>query len=432
MKGTTLIPFFVADRPASLRILRKIDLSSYDGPLGIMAHANTSKNFKNFLRVFPCNPESCDRHCDEYCSRLAGRVVKMCDSGAFSKRGCRYSYSDLFAAYEEMGVDYGIMADHLRDMEKTLESARLGIKEYRKKDWHFKLIGVAQGRSPTEYLKCYRALKRLGYECVAVGGLLKKRSNTSRYTYVQGNGVLYKVLERIRKEYPEDWLFALGCYHPRRHLRFQRLNLYGSDYKGWIFNYVPRKDLSTTQARASRYRQVRSFISREILGSPFYPGNCQHGGKRKQGTLVVISCGAKKIWREFPEAGPTRARDAYTGQFFRKNRKYAETFGDRWAILSAKYGLVDPDFPIPGDYDVKFNHRNATITTKDIREQIIKQRLNCVSQVVVLGGHEYGEAISEALSGLGVSVLRPLEKYRSIGRMTAAVTEAIKNHRQLE
>lgn len=34
----------------------------------------------------------------------------------------------------------------------------------------------------------------------------------------------------------------MGCYHPSRHKKFEILKVWGSDYKGWIFNYVSKID----------------------------------------------------------------------------------------------------------------------------------------------------------------------------------------------
>jgi len=36
------------------------------------------------------------------------------------------------------------------------------------------------------------------------------------------------------------------------------------------------------------------------------------------------------------------------------NREYAEHFGDRWVILSAKYGFLNPEDTIEGTYNVTF------------------------------------------------------------------------------
>ena len=69
--------------------------------------------------------------------------------------------------------------------------------------------------------------------------------------------------------------------------------------------------------------------------------------------LVIISCSDRKIWKKFPSAGPTPAKDAYTSPIFSVSREYAEKFGDRWLILSAKYGFIEPDFVIPANYNIR-------------------------------------------------------------------------------
>ena len=68
----------------------------------------------------------------------------------------------------------------------------------------------------------------------------------------------------------------------------------------------------------------------------------------------MVSCGRSKIWKINPNAGSALAKDAYIGAPFRVNREYAEKFADRWVILSAKYGFIDPDFVIAENYDVTF------------------------------------------------------------------------------
>lgn len=53
--------------------------------------------------------------------------------------------------------------------------------------------------------------------------------------------------------------------------------------------------------------------------------------------LVIVGCGKTK--RDVP----SKAKDLYTGQLFRAARKYAETHGDGWVIMSAGHGLLDPN-----------------------------------------------------------------------------------------
>lgn len=424
-----LVPFFVADRPASLRILRGIQTNAYAGPLGIMTHANTTENFRALLREFPCGALHPKGKHDAECKEIRRLgVVKFCDSGVFTKEGCSLDYDELFLRYESMGVQYGIIIDWMRNPKKTLRSARTGLAEYRTKKRSFSLVGVAQGRSVSEYLRCYRGLKALGYEHIAVGGLLKRRKNTSHYVHVRGNGVLYDVLEAIRSEYPDDWLFALGCYHPNRHQRLQHLGLYGSDYKGWIFNYKPLRHVSLSEARISRYAQVRTFLRTEVLDYPLF--QVTRGGRAPKSdsatrTLVVVACGSKKVWDESPRAGAVQARNVYVGRFFSLNRAYAERFGTDWAILSAKHGLVRPTDRIGSNYDVRLGRHKGVLSGSGLRRQVVSNGYHSFARVVVLGGRHYGQAISDAFVGTGIAVLRPLERYAGIGYMSAAVQSAL-------
>lgn len=66
--------------------------------------------------------------------------------------------------------------------------------------------------------------------------------------------------------------------------------------------------------------------------------------------LYILPCSATKA--RTLEAGPLPARDAYTGQGFRKLREQLEREGLKWCILSAWYGFLWPDTPIEA-YDVK-------------------------------------------------------------------------------
>lgn len=54
-------------------------------------------------------------------------------------------------------------------------------------------------------------------------------------------------------------------------------------------------------------------------------------------TCVLVACCAAKLDR------PALAQDIYISPLFKKSRAFAERFGDRWLILSAKYGVVRPD-----------------------------------------------------------------------------------------
>ena len=114
-------------------------------------------------------------------------------------------------------------------------------------------------------------------------------------------------------------------------------------------------------------------------------------------TLVVVPCGKAKIWDKYPDAGPTEASIAYIGSPFKVNRTYAERFGDRWVILSARYGFVDPDYVIEGPYNVTFKDRRANpvdITT--LRRQVNADHLRDFRLILALGGKEYRRVLEAA------------------------------------
>lgn len=126
------------------------------------------------------------------------------------------------------------------------------------------------------------------------------------------------------------------------------------------------------------------------------------------GVLVIIPCGQSKVWDDDPERGPTPAREAYTGAPFKVNRTYAERHGDRWIILSARYGFIPPDFVLPGPYNVTFKRPVTNpVDVATLRDQIRDQGLHESERVVGLGGMEYRAMIEAAFVPFGVAVEFP-------------------------
>ncbi len=144
------------------------------------------------------------------------------------------------------------------------------------------------------------------------------------------------------------------------------------------------------------------------------------------GLLVVVPCGQGKIWGRSPQAGATRAKDAYTGAPFKVNRRFAERFATRWVILSAKYGFIEPDFLIPEPYNLTFKKRHPDLVTPaSLRDQVEKLQLAAHPDVIVLGGKEYQKAARQALSGTGVNLHFPFAGL-PLGMAMAATNEAIR------
>lgn len=126
------------------------------------------------------------------------------------------------------------------------------------------------------------------------------------------------------------------------------------------------------------------------------------------GRLVVIPCGKQKTWDDDPSAGPAAAEHAYTSWYADLNREYAETFGDAWLVLSAKYGFLTPRSRIPGPYDVTFK-RSATgpVPTDVVQAQAGALGLERFDEALLLGGQEYRDVARRALEGRGVEVAAP-------------------------
>lgn len=253
-----VIPFFVVDRPISLEILREVMLKHSSIKIGIMTHALTSTNFMKKFNRFPKDRVYGDRE-----ENLSKNLIKMSDSGIFNKNGCNLTYEELFKRYEVLGVEYGIIIDVFKDSEKTIKSALKGLKIYKQNRYNFKLVAVAQGRDLDEYLKCYNKLQE-HFEYIAIGGLLKKIKNSARYVRVRDENLMYNVLTAIKKDYSPEWLFALGCYHPSRHQKFNELGIWGSDYKGWIFNYTPRLEVLLELNNKLKNYELNNGISRHF------------------------------------------------------------------------------------------------------------------------------------------------------------------------
>jgi len=116
--------------------------------------------------------------------------------------------------------------------------------------------------------------------------------------------------------------------------------------------------------------------------------------------LVIVSCGSRKIWNQYPNAGPTPARNAYTSSVFKVSRRYAEKFATRWLILSAKYGLIEPDFMIPGNYNRSFYDADA-ITVEQMRIQVATARLADCDTVAVLGSDAYWNRVVKSFEDTG-------------------------------
>jgi hypothetical protein len=342
----TFTPFFVADRPVSLRILE--GLGEFKGEFGILSHAFTSDNFKKKFNEFG----------------LA--KWKIGDSGIY--QGREVPYEILFNEYNKMGVTHGIIKDYYRDPTKTLESAKVGLKVYEKQNLNenFILMGVAQGNTLEEYLENYDAQREMGYAMVAIGGLLTKVEKHKRMVKVKKEEFLVELVRTISQKYPHDKFFLLGAFSRSRIGLFKELNIWGADYKGWIFRY----DIKQSHEFKDRFLQTRNYIKNEIF--PLIQKN----------RLLIMSCSVSK--RNIVGT----SLEVYDGPSYKVVRKYLRNSnGLDIRIISAKYGLISKDSMIEY-YDEKLTKEKALQYKKRYSREV-NTLLNSYKDVLVFGSSLY-------------------------------------------
>lgn len=143
--------------------------------------------------------------------------------------------------------------------------------------------------------------------------------------------------------------------------------------------------------------------------------NSQQKQKR---VLVLVGCGAEK------QQGPAIARELYTGPLFRERRGYAERIeqeGGRWAIVSAKLGLVNPD-RVVAPYDQRLDDLpllDRLAWAPGVALQLIEQlgeELGLETEadvrswtIEIHAGQAYAGPLAAVMAGLGFDVVRPVQ-----------------------
>lgn len=117
-------------------------------------------------------------------------------------------------------------------------------------------------------------------------------------------------------------------------------------------------------------------------------------------TIVLVACARQKRLQAAP------ARDLYISEWFRRARAYAEAFGDRWYILSAKYGLLEPETRIePYDQTLSALSRTAraewgSATAGQIRAVLGSRPVT----LQMLAGRGYRDPLLPHLAGYTIDV----------------------------
>ncbi|SEN77882.1 DUF6884 domain-containing protein [Actinacidiphila rubida] len=124
--------------------------------------------------------------------------------------------------------------------------------------------------------------------------------------------------------------------------------------------------------------------------------------------LIVVPCGARKLDHR------ARAGEMYVGSYHRACRRAAASLRpDRLVILSARYGLLDPDDEID-PYDTRHGD-TGSVTAAVLRDQAVRQGIAGLDPVIVLGGARH----AALASAVWPHALTPLRGTRGMGEQVA-------------
>ncbi len=103
-------------------------------------------------------------------------------------------------------------------------------------------------------------------------------------------------------------------------------------------------------------------------------------------TLVILACSQKK------GPNPVAARELYLGSLFKLGRKFAEVHHFDYVIISAKYGLLNPEQVI-----APYDQRIANLAdVRRVREMVIsplQELFQKYEKIIVIGGNLYRKVL---------------------------------------
>ena len=131
------------------------------------------------------------------------------------------------------------------------------------------------------------------------------------------------------------------------------------------------------------------------------------------------------------------AKQAYLGDAITSWLTDPRASKERWLILSARYGFIDPDQPIE-NYDVTFSDASTGPITDDALAAQVRCQvrwrdavpLKQFSRVVVHGHHNYVERVRSAFSALGARVLRDDERVEVVDRRERILLQRVCRRRR--
>jgi hypothetical protein len=199
-------------------------------------------------------------------------LATLGDCGAFNyvrEDKPPYAVEEVLDFYEECGFDYGISVDHvilgyiadatdnvrpLREapqewidrQELTLEYAAEFLRRHRAIGARIKPLGVAQGWSPTSYAHSVQVLQTIGYDYIALGGMVPLKT-----TEIE---TCLRAIEDVR--HPETRFHLLGITRTDLIKNFERYGVTSFDSTS-AFRQAFKDDRDNYYAPDRKYLAVR-------------------------------------------------------------------------------------------------------------------------------------------------------------------------------
>lgn len=265
----------------------------------------------------------------------------------------------------------------------------------------------------------------MGYHHIAIGGLAARASQKRK---------VVEWVREIRSAVPDVWLHVLGLSSPDYMRTWCRLGIQSADgsshfkqaFTGGAFFTVDGDKLTKHQAARTRDGETVgsdmpecdckacSLLRADGVDTRSYGSNEHNMGRAahnlnmlmiaqkaamRERVVLVACCGKKK-------KGSWTAGEIYQSELFLKSKAWAEKNGDRWGILSAKYGLIWPDQVIE-DYDVTLNEMPSS--DRKVWGERVRCQLEPIrgEKLIVLAGNKYcewtnGFDVERPMEGLGI------------------------------
>ena len=172
--------------------------------------------------------------------RLPGEMLLFGDCGAFS-----YTADDeppispegAAEHYHKFGFDLGASVDHIplpsqhrcdqkKRMALTKENAETFLAHCKNKGYEFKPIGSIQGLDPKDYARFVREYVEMGYQHIALGGLVRRKDSE----ILEIVAAVREALQVQTRGKPENvWIHLFGVLRPKLQPSFQILGVSSFD-----------------------------------------------------------------------------------------------------------------------------------------------------------------------------------------------------------